>query len=164
MAMTSVAVLASLTSQTLDWIAHNGVYAVFALMAVDALLPVGGELIMLYAGVVAAGAVAGQHAQLLGAPLHSGLESFVVLALAGALGYLAGALVGWGIGARGGRELVERHGRLLHISPETFRRAERWFSRYGSRAVLLDASPRSCVRSSRCRPVCWAVPSGPTRC
>lgn len=130
-------VLATITSQFLDWIAHNGVYAVFGLMALDALLPVGGELIMLYAGVVAAGAVAGQQAQLLGAPLHAGLESYVVLALAGALGYLAGALVGWAIGAYGGRELVERHGRLLHISPATFERAERWFDLHGSRAVLL---------------------------
>ena len=85
-------------------------------MALDALLPVGGELIMLYAGVVASGAVAGHHAQLFGAALPSGPESFVVLALAGALGY---------------------HGRVLYISPPTFDRAERWFERYGSWAVLL---------------------------
>ena len=39
---------------------HGGAYAVFALMAVDALLPVGGELVMLYAGALAAGAIAGQ--------------------------------------------------------------------------------------------------------
>ena len=43
------AMSASLTAQLTDWIAQHGVYAVFALMAVDALLPVGGELIMLYA-------------------------------------------------------------------------------------------------------------------
>jgi predicted metal-binding membrane protein len=61
--------LASISGQLTDWIAHHGVYAVFVLMAVDALLPVGGELIMLYAGVVAAGAVSGQHATLLGASL-----------------------------------------------------------------------------------------------
>ena len=131
-----VPTLATITSQFLDWIAHNGVYAVFGLMALDALLPVGGELVMLYAGVVASGAVAGQHAQLFGTALSPGLESYVVLALAGALGYLAGALVGWAIGTYGGRELIERHGRVLHISPETFDRAERWFERYGSRAVL----------------------------
>ena len=131
-----VPTLATITSQFLDWIAHNGVYAVFGLMALDALLPVGGELIMLYAGVVASGAVAGHHAMLFGTALAPGLESYVVLSLAGALGYLVGALVGWAIGAYGGRELIERHGRVLHISPETFDRAERWFDRYGSRAVL----------------------------
>jgi hypothetical protein len=39
-------VIATLTSQFTGWIAHHGAYAVFALMALDALLPVGGELIV----------------------------------------------------------------------------------------------------------------------
>jgi membrane protein DedA with SNARE-associated domain len=130
-------VVAGVTSQLTHWIAHQGVYAVFVLMALDALLPVGGELIMLYAGVVAAGAVAGQSATLFGAHLHSGFESYVVLALAGSLGYLAGALIGWAIGARGGRPLIERHGRFLHLGPAAVERAERWFDRYGQRAVFL---------------------------
>lgn len=129
--------LGSLTSQLTGWIGHQGVYAVFALMAVDALLPVGGELIMLYAGVLAAGAIAGQQATLLGVDLSDGLESYIVLALAGSLGYLAGSLLGWGIGAVGGRPFIERHGRWLHISPQTLGRAEQWFERFGRRAVLL---------------------------
>jgi membrane protein DedA with SNARE-associated domain len=113
------------------------VYAVFVLMALDALLPVGGEVIMLYSGVVAAGAVTGAHATLLGAQLHDGIEAYLVLALAGALGYLAGSLVGWVVGLRGGRELIERHGRKVHLPPATFDRAERWFERYGRVAVFL---------------------------
>ena len=40
-------VLGSLTSQLTTWIGNHGAYAVFAIMAVDALLPVGGELMML---------------------------------------------------------------------------------------------------------------------
>jgi membrane protein DedA with SNARE-associated domain len=119
------------------WIAQHGTYAVFLLMALDALLPVGGELIMLYAGVVAAGAVAGQTASLFGLHLHTGLESYLVLALSGSLGYLAGAIAGWAIGARGGRPLVEKHGRWLHLKPATFERAERWFARRGRSAVFL---------------------------
>lgn len=39
--------LASISSQLVDLIARHGVLAVFALMAADALLPVGGELTML---------------------------------------------------------------------------------------------------------------------
>src|SRR4051794_41708143 len=105
-------------------------------MAVDALLPVGGELVMLYAGVVPAGAAAGP-AAFLGATLATGAETYLVLAAAGTLGYLAGALVGWLIGVRGGRPLVERHGHWLHLSPRTLDRAERWFARHGDRAVLL---------------------------
>ena len=109
-----------MTAQLTNWIADHGLIAVFALMAVDALLPVGGELIMLYAGVLAAGAVSGEHATLFGVQLASGLEAYVVLALAGTLGYLAGALAGWLIGARGGRALIERHGRWIHLSSSRF--------------------------------------------
>ncbi|MEA2363398.1 MAG: hypothetical protein QOD71_2543 [Thermoleophilaceae bacterium] len=129
-------VIASLTSHLTSSIAHHGVYAVFALMAVDALLPVGGELIMLYAGALSAGAIAGQHPVVFGTHLATGIESYVVLSLAGSLGYLAGALVGWALGARGGRALIERHGRFLHVGTEAFERAERWFERYGNWAVF----------------------------
>ena len=120
-----------------SWIAHHGAYAVFLIMAVDALFPVGGELTMLYAGALAAGAIAGQHAVFFGHDLHTGFESYVVLALAGTIGYLIGALVGWAIGRSGGRSLLERHGRWMHISPERLDRAERWFDRHGRWAVFL---------------------------
>jgi membrane protein DedA with SNARE-associated domain len=113
------------TAQLTAWIGHHGAYAVMAIMALDALLPVGGELTMLYAGALAAGAIAGQHPILLGHHLQSGLESYVVLALAGTLGYLLGSLVGWGIGRWGGRSL------------ENLDRAERWFDRHGRAAVFL---------------------------
>jgi membrane protein DedA with SNARE-associated domain len=129
--------LASLSATVTDWIAQNGVYAVFALMAVDALLPAGGELIMLYAGVLAAGAASGHQASLFGMSLGTGVESYIVLALAGAFGYLLGAMVGWAIGRFGGRALIERHGRWLHLGPDALARAEGWFERYGPRAVLL---------------------------
>jgi len=129
--------LATVTSQVTTWIAQHGVYAVFALMAVDALLPLGGELVMLYAGVLAAGAIAGAQVTILGAHPATGVESYIVLALAGALGSLAGALIGWAIGVRGGRPLIERHGRVLHLGPRRFAHAEDWFARYGGRAVFI---------------------------
>ncbi len=125
--------LASLTTA----IAQHGFAAVFALMAVDALVPVGGELVMLYAGVLAAGAVAGSDPSLLGWTPASGLVAYVALALTGTLGYLVGSLAGWWIGVRGGRPLVERHGRLMHLSPARFARAEAWFGRWGRAAVFL---------------------------
>jgi len=130
-------VLASLTGRLTSWIGHHGAYAVFAIMAVDALLPVGGELTMLYAGALAAGAIAGQHPVLLGHQLQTGLESYLVLAAAGTLGYLVGALIGWAIGRWGGHALLERHGRWLHLTPENVERADRWFERHGQAAVFL---------------------------
>jgi membrane protein DedA with SNARE-associated domain len=119
------------------WIGHHGAYAVFAIMAVDALLPVGGELTMLFAGALAGGAIAGAAPVLLGHELQTGLESYVVLSLAGTLGYLFGSLVGWAIGRSGGRTLLERHGRWLHVTPDNLDRAERWFDRHGRAAVFL---------------------------
>jgi membrane protein DedA with SNARE-associated domain len=129
--------LASVTGQLTTWIAANGVLAVFVLMGIDALLPIGGELIMLYAGVIAAGVVATGHPTLFGAPLSRGLETYVVLSTSGALGSLIGSLVGWWIGRRGGRPLIARHGRRLHVSPARFARAEHWLERYGVLTILV---------------------------
>lgn len=130
-------VLASITATLTDWVGHHGAYAVFLVMALDAVLPAGGELTMLYAGALAAGAIAGQHPVVFGHTLHTGLQSYVVLALAGTLGYLAGSLAGWWVGRRGGRPLVERHGRRLHLSLAKLDRAEAWFERWGAWAVFL---------------------------
>ncbi len=130
-------VLASISGSITHWISENGVYAVFALMTLDALLPVGGELVMLFAGALASGSVAAGHVSLFGASVASGVESYVVLAIAGTVGYLIGALAGWAIGRFGGRTLVERHGRRLHVDAAAVARAERWFERFGLWAVLL---------------------------
>ena len=47
--------LASVSSSFTSAVADHGVYAVFGLMAIDALFPAASELVMLYAGAVAAG-------------------------------------------------------------------------------------------------------------
>jgi membrane protein DedA with SNARE-associated domain len=126
-----------MTAQLTDWIAAHGVAAVFLLMAVDAVLPAGGELVMLFAGALAAGAVSDSRVTLFGHALATGLESYLALVAAGTLGYVAGSLVGWAIGMRGGRGLIDRHGRKLHLGPTRFAKAERWFARFGPAAVFL---------------------------
>jgi membrane protein DedA with SNARE-associated domain len=130
--------LASVSASFTSQVANHGVYAVFGLMAIDALFPAASELVMLYAGAVAAGVFPAAHgATLFGSRIGFGAGALVVLALAGTLGYLAGALVGWGIGLYGGRPLLERRGRWFHLSPERLDRAEAWFGRWGSLGVLL---------------------------
>jgi membrane protein DedA with SNARE-associated domain len=57
--------------------------------------------------------------------------------VAGTVGYLVGSLVGWAIGAYGGRPLLERRGRWFHLSPAKLDRAEAWFDRRGDWAVFL---------------------------
>ena len=114
-----------MTAHVTQWIADLGLAGVFALMAVDAVLPAGGELVMLFAGALAAGAIAGHPP-----------SSLVAAIAAGTLGYLAGSIAGWAIGRLGGRRLIERHGRWLHLGPQRFRRAERWFGRWGAAFVF----------------------------
>jgi membrane protein DedA with SNARE-associated domain len=131
-------VLASISSSFTSQVASHGAYAVFVLMAIDAVFPAASELVMLYAGAVAAGVFSSAHSvSLFGAKIGFGAGAFVVMALAGTLGYLVGALVGWWIGLRGGRPLLERHGRWLHLGPERLERAERWFVRWGNIGVLI---------------------------
>ncbi len=129
--------LASVSSSFTSAVASHGVYAVFGLMAIDAVFPALSELVMLYAGAVAAGVFGTAHVTLFGWHIGFGGGALVVLALAGTLGYLAGALVGWAIGLYGGRPLLERHGRWFHLSRERLDRAERWFSRWENLGVLL---------------------------
>jgi membrane protein DedA with SNARE-associated domain len=126
-------VTGSITSAIGDW----GLYAVFLLMALDAVFPAASELVMVYAGAVAAGAIEGASVTLFGATISSPAWAFVAMALAGTLGYTVGAVVGWAIGIYGGRPLLERRGRWFHLGPERLERAERWFERWGDAAVFL---------------------------
>ncbi|HYY04013.1 MAG TPA: DedA family protein [Gaiellaceae bacterium] len=129
--------VASVTSTLTSLIGNHGVYAVFGLMAIDAVFPAASELVMVYAGALAAGAFAGQHVDLFGARVSSHFGAFLVMALAGTLGYLLGAVVGWGIGLYGGRPLLEQRGGWFHLSGEKLTRAERWFDRWDQLAVLI---------------------------
>src|SRR5215469_2047887 len=107
-------------------------------MAIDALFPAFSELVMLYAGAVAAGVFpAANGVSLFGSHIGFGAGAYVVLALAGTLGYLVGALVGWAIGRWGGRPLLEHHGRWFHVTPQRLDRAEAWFARWGNLGVFL---------------------------
>jgi len=129
--------VAGVTSSLTSLIGNHGLYAVFFLMAIDAVFPAASELVMVYAGALAAGAFSGQHVDLFGARISSHAWAYVAMALAGTLGYFAGAIVGWVIGRYGGRPLLERHGRWFHLDGDKLERAERWFGRWGDWAVLI---------------------------
>ena len=129
--------LASFSSTLTSLIGDHGIYAVFILMVIDAVLPAASELVMLYAGVVASGALPGQDVVLFGHQIDSHFWAYVAMSMAGVLGNTVGSVIGWGIGYYGGRPLVERHGRWLHVGPENLDRAERWFARWGDWAVCL---------------------------
>ena len=129
--------VASLTSSVTSFIGDHGLYAVFLLMVLDAVFPAASELVMLYAGALAAAAFSGQHVVLFGDRIHSHFWAFVAMSLAGVIGNTVGSLVGWGIGAYAGRPLLEERGRWFHLDKAKLARADRWFDRFGDAAVFL---------------------------
>jgi membrane protein DedA with SNARE-associated domain len=126
--------IAGVTSSLTSVIGDHGVYAVFLLMIVAAVLPAASELTMLYAGAVAAGAFPDAHVVLFGHEIESPGAAYVVMAVAGLLGNLVGAAGGWTIG-RYAEVWLERHGRFVHVTRERLDRARRWFDRFGGVAV-----------------------------
>jgi membrane protein DedA with SNARE-associated domain len=118
-----------------SWLAHYGVFAVLVLMTIDAVFPAASELVMLYGGALASGALShrvdvfGWHT--------AGFTAYLAVVVAGLAGYQLGAIVGWWIGRRGGRPFLERRGRWLYLTPARLDRAERWFERWEGWAVLV---------------------------
>ena len=60
------------------------------------------------------------------------------IVLAGVLGNLVGSWIAWGIGWYGRVELLEKHGKWLHITPKHIAWADRWFERYGAPTVFFS--------------------------
>ena len=118
-----------------SWLAHYGVAAIFVLMLIDAVFPAASELVMVYGGALASGAlthrvdVFGWHG--------SGFSAFLAVVLAGVVGYQVGAILGWWLGDRGGREFFERRGRWFHLTQDRLDKADRWFDRWDAWAVLI---------------------------
>jgi membrane protein DedA with SNARE-associated domain len=130
-------VLSEITEAITSTIGDYGLYAVFALMLIDAVLPAASEVVMVYGGALASGAFAGQSVTFFGSTIDEGIPAYVAIALAGTIGYTLGAIGGWAIGLYGGRPYLERHGRWLHLDARKLDRAERWFDRWGDAGVFL---------------------------
>ena len=135
--MPVASILSEITDAVTTAVGDYGLYAVFLLMLVDAVLPAASELVMVYGGALAAGAFAGHNVVLFGRTIDEGPAAYVAVALAGTIGYTVGSIIGWAIGLYGGRPYLERHGRWLHLDEARLDRAERWFERWEDWAVFL---------------------------
>jgi membrane protein DedA with SNARE-associated domain len=115
-------VLNRLLDHVTNLIGDHGIPAVFLLMVLEsACLPIPSEVIMLFAGYLVS--------------LHR--MSLTEAVLAGTAGNIVGSWIAWGVGMSGGRALLERHGRYVHITPARLDMADRWFERRGERIVLI---------------------------
>jgi membrane protein DedA with SNARE-associated domain len=103
-----------------NFIDSVGVVGVFLLMVLEsACIPVPSEAIMLFAGF----------------SVSEGDLTLIGVVTAGVLGNVVGSWIAWAAGYYGRIELLERN-RLIHISPSHLAASDRFFERYGDRAVF----------------------------
>ncbi|MDQ6846333.1 MAG: DedA family protein [Candidatus Dormibacteraeota bacterium] len=111
-----------MTNFITHWVTSGGIVLVFVLMAAESCgIPFPSEVIMPFAGFLAAQG----HINLAGA------------ILAGTLGNVVGSLVAYGLAARFGRPLLLGPGRRVGIRESHLKLADRWFARHGLLAVLV---------------------------
>jgi membrane protein DedA with SNARE-associated domain len=120
-------VTASLTQPIVDFVTNVigdlGTAGIFVLMLLDsACIPTSSEAIMLFAGFKVA----------------EGRFTMLEIVIAGVAGNLVGSWIAYGVGYYGRVELLERHGKWLHITPKHIAWADRWFEQYGDSTVFFS--------------------------
>jgi len=115
--------LHEITTWVIELITRLGYAGIFGGMGLQAtgFVPMPSELMMSFGGYLAQA---------------RSLELWAVIA-AGSLGDLIGALIAYAIGYYGGRPFLERFGKLIFIRHTDLVRIDRWFARFGSRAVFV---------------------------
>ena len=116
----------------------NGLYGavgylgVLLAMAIEsAMVPLPSELILPYAGFLVSDPSQVE-------PLTRGPWSFWIVVVAATIGNTIGSLVGYAIGAWGGRPFLERYGKYLLIRPHEIELADHFFQRYGAATAFFS--------------------------
>ena len=89
--MPVASILSELTEALTTVVGDYGLYAVFVLMFVDAILPAACEPVMVFGGALASGAFAAE-VTVFGADLPDGFWSWFAIGLAGTVGYVLGSI------------------------------------------------------------------------
>jgi membrane protein DedA with SNARE-associated domain len=109
-----------------------GYIGVMVAMAIEsAMIPLPSELILPYAGFLVS-----DPSQL--EPLTRGQWNYWIVVAVATVGNTIGSLIGYAIGAWGGRPFLERYGRYLLIRPHEIELAERFFDRYGAATAFFS--------------------------
>ena len=115
-------IIAAVTAWIIAVISAGSYAGVALLMAIEsACIPLPSEIIMPFAGYL----------------VSLGEMNLWWVATAGAIGCNIGSIPAYEVGKRGGRPFVARFGRYVLVSLDDLDRAERFFLRFGSLAVLI---------------------------
>jgi membrane protein DedA with SNARE-associated domain len=107
----------------LDFIASWGYVAVAVLMGLEnACIPIPSELILGFSGYL----------------IFAERMSFSGALFFGMLGGMLGSIFAYIVGAHGGRTFVDRYGRYFFIKKSHVDIAQRWFDKYGIKAVFFS--------------------------
>jgi membrane protein DedA with SNARE-associated domain len=100
-----------------------GLWGIFLLMAPEsACIPIPSEATMLFAGF----------------NVSEGHYSLLAAVAVGSFANLVGSWIAYAVGYYGRIELLEKHGKALHIKQSHLETAERWFEKYGAAAVFFS--------------------------
>lgn len=116
-----IGVVGQLVSGALGALQSLGYPGIAALVGLESAgLPLPGETTLLAASYLAA----------------TGHLSLPLVIGSAALGAIVGDSVGYFVGRRGGRRLLERRGKWLGVTPEKLAKADRYFARHGAKTVF----------------------------
>jgi membrane protein DedA with SNARE-associated domain len=115
------AIIETLAGFVIELISTFGYFGIFLAMAIEsACIPLPSEVIMPFAGYL----------------VYEGELNFWLVSLTGALGNLAGSLVAYWVGLKGGRPFLEKYGKWVLITRHDLDMSERWFARHGKSTVF----------------------------
>lgn len=114
-----------LVTQIYDAVGYLGVALWVAIESV--IIPIPSEIVLPFAGFLVGEGLAVE-------PITGAAWNYWLVVFAGTIGATVGALVAYGIGAWGGRPLIERWGRYLGITSSDLDRADAFFARHGQAA------------------------------
>jgi membrane protein DedA with SNARE-associated domain len=109
-----------------------GYVGVMAAMAIEsAMIPLPSELILPYAGFLVSDPSQVE-------PITGGTWNYWIVVIVATIGNTIGSLIGYAIGAWGGRPFLERYGKYLLIRPHEIELADQFFQRYGAATAFFS--------------------------
>ncbi|MCL5795280.1 MAG: DedA family protein [Patescibacteria group bacterium] len=103
----------------ISFLSYGGV--TILMVAESMILPVPSELVMPFAGFLAA----------------QGRFNFILIIVASSVGSIIGSLISYYLGKYGGNTFVLKYGKFFLLDESDLRKTEAWFSRQGSKTIFI---------------------------